>query len=230
MLVVLLDVELDPPAAPRPRPLDRGLDERAAEAGAAGVVADEDVLEPAVLDARPRAQAEAELSQAGAAGEQVHGVRVVQELLDGAAHRLVGRRGGAPPVAEGAQQARDRVQVGGFGEADHLCPRTLVSVIADRHRVLRRELLRRRPQALEAPAVLLHERRESGRRCRPPAARDRRGSRCRRRSRRRRSSTRPSGCARCCACAGCRAARRRTRRRGRPTRTRRARAAGRRRA
>ena len=37
--------------------------------------------------------------------------------------------GDAPPVAEGAQQRRDRVQVGGFGEADHLCPRTLVSLI-----------------------------------------------------------------------------------------------------
>ena len=86
------------------RPLEARLDERPAEPGAACGVAHVEILEPAVLDAGPRAQAEAQLGEAGVAREQELGVRVDQQPLGGRAERLVGRRRRAPPVAERGQQ------------------------------------------------------------------------------------------------------------------------------
>src|SRR5204863_7895187 len=76
--VVLVHVELDPLAAARPRTLERGLDERAAVPAALGAVRDIEILQPAVVDARPDAQPVAQLADADGQAVVVLGQEVLR--------------------------------------------------------------------------------------------------------------------------------------------------------
>src|SRR5688572_1408988 len=64
-VVVVVDVELDAPAAAGPRLIDGQLDQRAPEPAAARALEHEQVLEQAVLRRPPDAVAEAQLRDAG---------------------------------------------------------------------------------------------------------------------------------------------------------------------
>src|SRR5204863_7530662 len=85
--IVLVRIELDPPAPALPRALQGRLDQRRPTAPAAGRLLDEQVLEPAVGRGGPDAQAEAQLTDAGrravvvGAGEQVLDVGLLDEPL-----------------------------------------------------------------------------------------------------------------------------------------------------
>src|SRR5688572_29665792 len=63
--VAAVDVELDAPAAALAGAVDGGLDHRAAEAGPAGLLGDEEVLEPAVLAGGLDREAVAQLGDSG---------------------------------------------------------------------------------------------------------------------------------------------------------------------
>src|SRR5213076_3383467 len=88
LAVVVVDVELDALAATRPRDLDRGVHERPPVAAAARVLVDEQVLEPAVLDAGPDAQPVAQLAEADCFGAVV---AREQELAAGIAEQRLER-------------------------------------------------------------------------------------------------------------------------------------------
>ena len=62
--VGLVGVELDARGAARPCRIERGVDERAPDAGTAGVLLDEEVLEPAVRLPGPDRMAVAQLADA----------------------------------------------------------------------------------------------------------------------------------------------------------------------
>ena len=128
-------------------------------AGAARAVAHVEVLEPAVLDARPGAQPEAQLRDARRrrrAGTRCRGSSSSFATVE--SERLVGRRRGAPPVAEGASAApRSCPRRPGRRATPRrsLVPADLGQADAHRHRVaFAANCSGVRPQPLEAPGVL----------------------------------------------------------------------------
>jgi hypothetical protein len=109
---------------PRPGALDRGLDQRAAQARAPGGGVDVEVLEQAVAAGAPEAVAVAQLGdarrgRAGLGGGQHEvGVGVVEESGDAGAAVGVAGALEAEVVAEREHQPGDSLGFGGLGDPD----------------------------------------------------------------------------------------------------------------